>query len=61
MNTTKVCNELFKPMLKVTPEWWWILLPAQSLFVHAWQYKFMDVLTTLIELAEQQEDALYFW
>ena len=48
-------------MLKVTPEWWWILLPAQSLSVHAWQYKFMDVLTTLIELAEQQEDALYFW
>ena len=76
MDTSTVCDRLIKPLLSSTPDWTLVDIfdqqpneelrckPANRFVSHAWRYMFMDVMTALIELAEQpslEGEDVYFW
>jgi tetratricopeptide (TPR) repeat protein len=75
MDTSAVCSQLVKPLLEPTPDWTLADLfdeqaaisaklrckLANCFVCHAWRYKFMDVIRSLLELAEQSDEDIYFW
>jgi hypothetical protein len=75
MDTSAVCSQLIKPLLKPTPDWTLADVFDQQAAIsaklrcklanrfvsHAWLYKFMDVMRSLLELAEQSDEDIYFW